>query len=256
MAGNNLRFVSERQLEEERKAGILAPRTVASSEPAKALFEQLKENREKAEEEWRETHKFRGPRALDEEDVAFLVEYNRSRQLQKLQQLEHEKEELAKFEEERSKLVYKTETGPLLGEGLLQSHSVKSVASTVKSETEETNQRPKVRQKKADLTSLLAVQVVAKRKHSTYAEEQAKTEEKQDNDTNNSSNESTRPKKVVVLQPILNLQTDTSKSNKKSSAEQKPTEKEKTENKTEKEKSTKKKTKVKKKSRPLKLVDY
>lgn len=50
------RFISEKQLEEERAAGIPQRKQAV---PAKPLYQQLKENRDKAEEEWKEKTKFR-----------------------------------------------------------------------------------------------------------------------------------------------------------------------------------------------------
>ena len=51
------RFISEKQLEEERASGI--PQRKPAPAPAKPLFEQLRENREKADEEFQEKIKFR-----------------------------------------------------------------------------------------------------------------------------------------------------------------------------------------------------
>jgi len=51
------RFISEKQLEEERASGI--PQRKPAPAPAKPLYEQLRENREKADEEFQEKIKFR-----------------------------------------------------------------------------------------------------------------------------------------------------------------------------------------------------
>ncbi|KAL6075865.1 Chromo domain-containing protein [Balamuthia mandrillaris] len=102
------RFISEKELEERRAQGgryeYLAP-----TEPARPLYEQLQENRNKADEEFKERFKFRPPRALDEDEVAFLQEYQSKLTEQQKEQERLIREELSSFQRARDSVVVERE---------------------------------------------------------------------------------------------------------------------------------------------------
>jgi len=107
------RFVSENSLEEERKAWSEVTKKMQNAVPfdrskeesVKNLYEQLKANQQKADEEWAEKFKLRGPKALDEEEVAFLKKKRAEKTKVELDELAEEKKELAGFLSEKSKLI-------------------------------------------------------------------------------------------------------------------------------------------------------
>jgi aconitase B len=66
-----LNFVSENELEEGREKGVV-PRDDLQSFPDRALFEILKENKDKKDAEFNELLKHRPPKALDEDETEFL----------------------------------------------------------------------------------------------------------------------------------------------------------------------------------------
>ncbi|ELR20099.1 uncharacterized protein ACA1_114890 [Acanthamoeba castellanii str. Neff] len=164
------RFVSEKQLEEERQQLGGTPRAPVPDGPRKPLWEQLQSNRDRAEEDFKEKIRFRPPKALDEDDVAFLAEYDLTRQRHLALREQEERDELARFEAQRATIVYTAdEPEPLVLPTFLSTTSSTSTSpsSTSSSSTSALTSSSKATAapaKKKGIMGVSIIQVTPKRK--------------------------------------------------------------------------------------------
>lgn len=163
------RFVSEKQLEEERQQLGGTPRAPVPDGPRKPLWEQLQSNRDRAEEDFKEKIRFRPPKALDEDDVAFLAEYDLTRQRHLALREQEERDELARFEAQRATIVYTAdEPEPLVLPTFLSTTSSTSTSpSSTSSSTSASTSSSKATAapaKKKGIMGVSIIQVTPKRK--------------------------------------------------------------------------------------------
>eukprot|EP01119_Soliformovum_irregulare_P015669 TRINITY_DN4438_c0_g1_i3.p1 TRINITY_DN4438_c0_g1~~TRINITY_DN4438_c0_g1_i3.p1 ORF type:complete len:200 (-),score=53.88 TRINITY_DN4438_c0_g1_i3:197-796(-) len=79
-----------------------------------ALKEILAENRKRAEDEWAEEHKFQPPKAMDEDEEAFLKKHEEQRRLRFLEREIADLHEIEQFENDVREKVYTVQAPAIL----------------------------------------------------------------------------------------------------------------------------------------------
>ncbi|KAJ4896405.1 hypothetical protein Rs2_23199 [Raphanus sativus] len=127
-----LNFVSEEQLEESKKERGERVED-GTFQRDRALYEILKENKDKKDAEFNERFKHRPPKALDEEETEFLDKLEMSRKQYERKLADEEEEQLRSFQEPKTTGKRNASTRPPFNAII----KIKSQPKKVKASTED-----------------------------------------------------------------------------------------------------------------------